>query len=169
VKFLSSISLAATLALCATVGSAQTANITFGDQPHDDSQPVEIVSDSLSMDQNTGQAVFEGNVTVVQDTMRLSADKIAVAYVVVDGAMTGDIDTMTADGNVLLVNGEETAKGGKAVYTVQEDVIVLTGNVMLNQGVSTLAGDTLRVNLESGSGTMEGRVRTVIQPKKATE
>ena len=168
-KFLSSISLAATLALCATVGSAQTANITFGDQPHDDSQPVEIVSDSLSMDQNTGQAVFEGNVTVVQDTMRLSADKIAVAYVVVDGAMTGDIDTMTATGNVLLVNGEETAKGAQAIYTVQQEVIVLTGDVLLNQGRSALAGQKLVVNLDTGNGVMEGRVRTVLQPRTAAE
>ncbi|GGE56445.1 lipopolysaccharide transport periplasmic protein LptA [Actibacterium pelagium] len=168
-KFFSTAILAATLILGAAAGWAQSANINFGEAAHDDTKPVEIVADSLSMDQNTGSAVFEGNVLVVQDTLRLSADRIAVAYVMEDGEMTGDIDTMTATGNVLLVNGEETAKGAQAIYTVQEEVIVLTGDVLLNQGRSALSGQKLVVNLDTGNGVMEGRVRTVLQPRAKSE
>lgn len=168
-KFFSTVFLAASLTLAGTAGWAQSANINFGETAHDDTQPVEIVSDTLSMDQNTGRAVFEGNVLVVQDTLRLSADRIEVAYLLEDGAMTGDIDTMTATGNVLLVNGEETAKGAQAIYTVQQEMIVLTGDVLLNQGRSALAGQKLVVNLDTGNGVMEGRVRTVLQPRTAAE
>ena len=76
---------------------------------------------------------------------------------------------MTATGNVLLVNGEETAKGAQAIYTVQEEVIVLTGDVLLNQGRSALSGQKLVVNLDTGNGVMEGRVRTVLQPRAKSE
>ncbi len=163
-KILSSAILAAILMLPSDAILAQNAGITFGDAAHDVSQPIEIVSDSLSLDQSSGVAVFSGNVLVVQDALRLSADQIEVNYVVENGNATGDIDTMTASGNVLLVNGDETAKGAKAVYAVRDDIIVMTGDVLLSQGSSALSGEKLVVNLGDSTGVMEGRVRTILQP-----
>ena len=39
--------------------------------------------------------------------------------------------------------------------------VVLTGNVLLTQGANALAGEKLTVDLATGVGRMEGRVRTV--------
>jgi len=39
----------------------------------------------------------------------------------------------------------------------------MTGNVLLTQGPNTLGGDRLTVDLEAGSGRMEGNVRTIFQ------
>lgn len=164
-KILSSVSLAAMLVLSGWAVSAQTANVAFGNTAHDDTQPIEIVSDTLTLDQSTGVAVFSGNVLVVQDVLKLSADRIDVSYVIENNEPTGEIETLTATGNVLLVNGDETAKSARAVYTVEDDVIVMTGAVLLNQGNAALSGEKLVVNLESNTGVMEGRVRTVLQPK----
>lgn len=164
-KVLSSAILAASLLLSGQVALAQTANITFGQTAHDDTKPVEIVSDSLSLDQTTGAAVFDGNVLVVQDSLRMSADRIEVRYILENGVTTGEIDTMTASGNVLLVNGDESAKGANAVYTVAQDIIVMTGDVLLNQGRSALSGQKLVLNLANSTGVMEGRVRTILQQK----
>ncbi len=139
------------------------ASIAFGETAHDDSQPIEIVSDMLSLDQASGAAAFTGNVLVVQDKLRLSADKIDVRYVVEDGNTSTDIETMTATGNVLLVNGEDKAQSSQAVYTVAQDVIVMSGDVLLHQGQTALAGQKLVLNLNDSTGVMEGRVRTILQ------
>jgi len=68
---------------------------------------------------------------------------------------------------VVMVNGAEAAEGDKAVYTPVKYSVVMTGEVLLTQGPSTIAGDTLVVDLETGEGTMEGRVRTVFQSENS--
>jgi lipopolysaccharide export system protein LptA len=41
---------------------------------------------------------------------------------------------------------------------------VLTGDVMLTQGRSAMAGQKLVINLKDGTGVMEGRVQTTFVP-----
>lgn len=40
----------------------------------------------------------------------------------------------------------------------------MTGDVLLTQGESVMSGQKLSVNLRSGTGQMDGRVRTILQP-----
>ncbi len=47
---------------------------------HDATQPVEITSDRLELDQAAGSAVFTGTVKVGQGTLRLAADRVEVFY-----------------------------------------------------------------------------------------
>ena len=97
--------------------------------------------------------------------MRLSAEWVLVEYVVLgDGSLGSDIQTITAKDNVVLVTPEEAAEGDNAVYTPLTNLVVMTGNVLLTQGSNTVAGNRLTVNLETGIGEVEGRVRTVLQP-----
>jgi len=41
---------------------------------------------------------------------------------------------------------------------------LLIGNVLVTQGRTTIAGDRLNIDLITGNGTVEGRVRTILQP-----
>jgi lipopolysaccharide export system protein LptA len=140
--------------------SAQEAGIAFGPAEHDASDPIEVTSDRLSIDQTDGRAVFTGNVIVVQGDLRLSADRIEVEYTDTEPR---EIERMLAFDNVVVVRGEEAAEGNEAVYTLADEAIVMTGEVLLTQQQSAISGDKLTVRLDDGTGVMEGRVRTILR------
>lgn len=141
---------------------AQGANIAFGSLSHDTSLPVEIAADSLSIDQADGTARFAGNVTIGQGSMRLSAQSVLVEYASNGDDVTGEISRLIASGGVTMVNGDEAAEAAEATYTIANGVIIMTGGVILTQGRNALSADRLVINLQSGTGTMEGRVKTII-------
>jgi len=142
---------------------AQGADVAFGGLQHDASQPVEITADELTVDQQTGQAVFVGNVVAGQGELRLSAGRIQVKYAQENGQQTGEIDEIFASGGVTFVNGAEAAEARQAVYSVGAAEIVMTGDVVLTQGANALAGEELTVDLDTGKGRMTGRVKTIFQ------
>lgn len=140
--------------------SAQTA-IGFGGVEHDSSQPIEITSDSLQVDQTTGNAIFSGNVIVIQGDLRMAAGEVSVIYGTGDAQQIQDV---LATGGVLLTRGQDAAEGAQAEYSVETGRVFLTGDVLVTQGRTTIAGDRLNIDLNTGNGTVEGRVRTILQP-----
>lgn len=139
---------------------AQGTDIAFGGLSHDTSLPVEVASDSLQIDQADGTARFSGNVLITQGEMRLSAGEVRVVYA--SGA-AGRISEMQASGGVTLVNGAEAAEAQEAVYSIDRGTVEMTGDVLLTQGQNALSSNSLVIDLNSGTGTLEGRVRTVFQ------
>lgn len=139
--------------------AAQT--VGFGGAGADVSAPVEVTADALKVDQDTGEAVFTGNVLIGQGEMRLSADSVTVVYA--EGGQNR-IRSLNATGGVTLVSGPDAAEAAQAAYDVETGVIVLTGNAMVTRQGSVLAGDRIEVSLKDGSATVQGGVRTVLQP-----
>jgi lipopolysaccharide export system protein LptA len=157
------VALAAALAL-PIAAAAQEAAVGFGGGDFDRSAPVEVAADSLDIDQATGRAVLTGNVVIVQGELRLSADEVTVDYATDAQAGQRRIERMNAVGDVLLVAGEDAAEGRTATYTLTTAQVLMTGDVVVTQGGNTLAGDRLSIDLETGAGTVTGRVRTTLQP-----
>lgn len=143
-----------------TMAVAQGSVVAFAGIQQDTSQPVEVTADSLTVNQTEGTAVFEGNVIAVQGTLRLAAARVTVTYV--EGG-TG-IEELHATGGVTLVSDQDAAEADEAVYTIASGDVVMTGNVLLTQGPNTIAGQRLVLDLEAGTGRMEGRVQTVFTP-----
>lgn len=148
-----------TLLLSAPV-FAQQATVAFGGLKQDTTLPVEIEADSLTVNNADGTAVFTGNVLVGQGEMRLSAGTVRVEY----GTDGKTIDRLFASGGVTLANQAEAAEAQEAVYTIGSGEVVMTGEVLLTQGQTALSGQRLVINLQSGTGTMEGRVQTTFIP-----
>jgi lipopolysaccharide export system protein LptA len=81
-------------------------------------------------------------------------------------------DLVEAHGDVYFVNQDQTVRGDHAVYTYANDIIVITGNVIVVRGQDVARGDRMTVNtktndvkLESGAkGRGKQRVRAVIYP-----
>lgn len=149
-----------TLGLAAMTPAMAQVAIGFGGVAHDASQPVEVTSDSLSIDQQSGQAVFSGNVIVVQGDLRMAAGRVEVRYSDADGVRT--VDQVLASGGVLVTRGEDAAEGAEAIYAVTDALLTMTGSVLVTQGPTAIAGDRLVVNMTTGNGTVDGRVRTVL-------
>ncbi len=154
------LALAAGLALFAVAASAQQAQVAFGDLNQDTTLPVEVSADQLTVNNADGTAVFSGNVLVTQGEMKLSAAEVLVKYTPDQKA----IDQLVASGGVTITNLGDAAEAQEAVYTIDSGVIVLTGNVLLAQGPSAMAGQKLTINLKDGTGIMEGRVTTTFVP-----
>ena len=147
----------------------------------DTDQPIEILADSLEIQQEKQRAVFEGNVQVLQGEMRLKAAKLIVHYAENEKnkkASSEDdppnIRKIDAIGDVFLSSPRETAKGDTGVYDVVNKRIELAGNVVLTQGKNVLRGQNMTLDLVSGksriegsgSGNTKGRVRGIFVPQK---
>jgi lipopolysaccharide export system protein LptA len=142
----------------------QAAGVPFGvGGEHDAGEPVEITSDSLSVDQVANTAVFTGSVVVGQGLLRLAADEVEVVYAEQAAGGTA-IDEIRARGNVTVTNGAEAAEGAEALYRVASGVIEMEGDVVLTQGPNAVAGDRLTIDLTTGQGQIAGRVQTIIVP-----
>jgi len=156
------------LAICfsiAAIGSvwAQGAAISLGVKDHDSSTPVEITSAELELDQDTGTAIFTGDVIVAQGDVTITTQRLVVEYG--PDAETGqdEIKIIRMFDGVTFVSDAEAAESSNAVYTLAIDTIVMTGNVLVTQGRTALSSDKLTYNLKSGEGLMEGNVKTILQ------
>ncbi|MCV3270087.1 LptA/OstA family protein [Roseobacter sinensis] len=147
------------LVATAQVLAAQGTQVAFGAIKQDTDLPVEVTADNLAVDQETGEAVFTGNVVVGQGEMRLSAKRLLVVY----REDTQGIERMEATGGVTLVSGPDAAESERADYSIADGVIVMTGNVLLTQGPSALTADRMTVQLEDGTAQMSGSVKTILQ------
>lgn len=142
---------------------AQTA-IDLSGLKQDTTLPVEVAADTLAVDQADGQATFTGNVKVTQGDMTISAGTARVEYAA-DGK---GIDRILLTGRVLFASPTDAAEANEATYTIASGQVILTGDVLLTQGSTTISGGRLVYDLDQGTGSMEGRVQTVFTPGKAT-
>ena len=154
--------LALGVAVLASAAYGQGATVAFGGIKSDTSQPVEVTADQLSVNQTDGTATFTGNVVVIQGDLRLGATTVRVEYATDDRTR---VERIVASGGVTLVSAAEAAEAKDAVYTVANGQVVMTGDVLLTQNGGTIAGQKLSVDLKTGTGQMDGRVRTIISPK----
>lgn len=150
------------LVLPLAVAHAQGATVAFGGIKSDTSLPVEVTADQLAVNQTDASAVFTGNVVVIQGDLRLAAGTVRVEY---DKEDRTKVSRIVATEGVTLVSPAEAAEAREAIYSVAAGEVVMTGDVLLTQGGSTIAGQKLVVDLDTGTGRMDGRVRTVIDPK----
>lgn len=141
---------------------AQGTSLAIGSGAFDADQPVEVSADALSVDQGSGAATFEGNVLVVQGDVRLSADQVIVVYALDEAGNPSGIDRLVASGGVTFVTPTDAVEAETAEYSIADSMVTLTGDVLLTQGSTAISGESLVIDLNSGSGRMEGRVRTII-------
>ena len=116
--------------------------------------PVEIVANTLDVQQDRRTATFAGNVVATQGVLTLRADKVTVAYA--NQGTPNTFDRLDATGKVFLSTPQETAQGNAATYDVGTGIITLTGGVVLTRGENVLRGERLVLNLATGTSRMEG-------------
>lgn len=143
---------------CAGPVAAQT-NINLGGMTVDTSAAIEVTAESLAVDQETGTAVFTGDVIIAQGDLRLSAGRVEVVY----AASNSEIARLVATEGVTFVTADEAAEAQTADYDITTGLLTLTGDVLLTQGASAISAQRMIVNVTDGTAQMDGRVRTVLQ------
>lgn len=154
-----SIAFSTALFLLGASGSIAQTNVNLGGVSVDTSAAIEVAADSLSVDQDTGTAVFSGNVLIGQGNLRLSAGRVEVIY----SEESGDIVRLLASENVTFATENDAAEAQNADYDITTGLLTLTGDVLLTQGASAISAERMVLNVKSGTATMDGRVRTVLQ------
>ncbi|NBV54652.1 MAG: lipopolysaccharide transport periplasmic protein LptA [Proteobacteria bacterium] len=113
-------------------------------------QPVEITASQMEVQHTQGTATFTGNVVVTQGNLTLTAPQLTVSY----QSQSGDVDTIRTTGLTTITRSgatSEKATGTQAIYTPASQLLVLTGQVMLQRGPSQLSGDKLVYNIATGN------------------
>jgi lipopolysaccharide export system protein LptA len=140
--------------------------------------PVEVNADSLEVIQDNQKAIFSGNVVAKQGTLNISANKMTVYYTKKDGKEDKEqnsVSKVEAEGNVFLSTPTETAQGQTGLLDVKQNVVTLSGNVVLTSGKNVVKGEKLVYNVTTrqsrivsgttSNGTKKERVRGVFVPK----
>lgn len=158
-------------------------------------QPIQIESDKLEIHDAESQAVFTGNVKVVQGTTTMQAGKMTVFYKkkqpAADAAakpatdnpvakaakeqnqslVSGDanIDHILVTNKVYLVSGTQTATADDGSFDMANQLAVLKGQkVVLTDGPNVFTGCQLTVHMATGEAQLDacgGRVQIQLDPK----
>lgn len=128
--------------------------LTLLAQPAWAQQKVEITADLFTVDENTQEAVFTGNVVVVHPTVKVWADKVVAIY---GEGGTSDIESFVATGTVRLVTKDQDATGEQAVFTPGDQMLRLTGNVLVTNSGGTVQAGELLVNLNTNVSTFTNK------------
>ncbi len=141
--------------------------------------PVQVGGDNWHADQSIHTEYWDGRVQVQQDDARLFADHIKLIHAGGgpngDSKSWGDVIRMEASGNVYYVTEDRTMNGDNAVYTKDDDTVVITGaKVILKQGQNVMTGTRLVSHPNAGTSTFDsspessnhGRVVAVLYPNE---
>lgn len=135
----------------------------------DRNQPMDIEADRTdALLGDDSVSVLEGNVRIRQGTLEVDAERAEVHRA------GGDISRIVLTGQSVRLrqvadNGESMdARARQVVYTLTDEVMVLTGAVEVTQPRGNLRGETIRYDLKSGrldGGGDGSRVSMRILPK----
>ena len=142
--------------------------------------PVQVGGDNWHADQSIHTEYWDGRVEVQQDDARLRADHMKLIHLPGgangdDQKSWGDVVRMEAEGNVYYQTEDRTMTGDNAVYTKEDDTVVITGaKVILKQGENVMTGTRLVSHPNAGTSTFDsspestnhGRVVAVLYPNQ---
>ena len=135
----------------------------------DRQQPMDVQADSSSALLEDGAvSTLTGNVQITQGSLKVNADHAEIHQA------DGDIRQVVLTGNPARLhqvadNGEPTdASAARIVYTLSDEMMVLTGGVVITQPRGTMRGETVKYDIDTGrlDGGGDGkRVQLRILPK----
>ena len=137
----------------------------------DRDQPMTVEADKATLNEKTGNSVYEGNVQVQQGTLVLQGDKMTVQLT------DNTIEKIILTGNPAIYrqrpDGKDTdqhAEAGRIEYHATEDRVILLENARVWQsGAEEFRSDRIVFNLKTntvnaGGSSPGDRVRITLQP-----
>ncbi len=136
-------------------------------------KPVDIESDELEINEDKGSAVFSGRVVANQDKFRLRSAVLEVFYESEKEGGATKVTSMDAQGNVVIITKGQKITGSAAHFDMVNDMVTVTGDVVVTQGSNVIRGQKLLVNQKTGktkfvggASGKSGRVRGLFLPSK---
>lgn len=143
--------------------------------------PIDISADSSTYVSSTCESTWSGAAEVLQGTSRLRADLIHAYFKHKPGSAAGKpagpsqpttaglpeegqsncgpIDKIVAQGNVFYVTPDQVVHGQDAVYTADNNLIVMTGDVIVVQGKNVVRGDKMTLHTDTHQVLMDSKAK----------
>lgn len=151
---------AAWMIACALLSSAQ-GQAAAEDFEIDEAEATVITSDRLTFSQRHQYALFEDNVLVRDQNMRMRAERLTVFF-----DDRNQAERIEAIGRVVLQQEDTTAWARKATYDVESGTILLEGSPRIRRGRDVLEGDTITFWRFENKMVCEPRARLVLFPEE---
>ncbi len=156
--------------------SADTKSGAFGSFGNS-KEPVKIDAASLQVLDKEQKAIYKGDVVAVQGQTTLRCSTLTVFYMQQkdktnaqksDAQVGNAIKKLNCDGPVSVVSTTQTATGNYGVFDAENDIVTLTGNVVLADCENVQQGDKLVYNTKTGIANVTNngsrRVQGVFTP-----
>jgi len=128
--------------------------------------PIEVTSQRMESDQQSGKVVFLGQVVGKRGAMTIYADRLSLFFVETDG--NRKIERLEAEGGVRVIDGERIATAQKLKYVQATEIMTLNGDAEIHQAGNLVAGEEIvlfvREDRSLVKGGKDGRVRAVFLP-----
>lgn len=111
-------------------------------------EPIAVNADSFLADLNGNTGTYTGNVIITQGTVKLHADEVKVV------APGGRASRMEAQGHVIVDSPSGQAIADTGVYDVPQQILRLTGNVVLTKEQNVMRGTSLEFSMATGLARM---------------
>jgi lipopolysaccharide export system protein LptA len=169
-------------------GAASVPNAMQGFAQNRD-QPIQIEAASLEMRDKKKEAIFSGNVKVVQGDTTMTSKTLVVFYdsgpdqatsppATAKGAKSATMQSATpgpggsssirrleAKGSVAVTQKDQVVTGETAIFDTRANLITMLGGVVLTQCRNVMRGDRLKVDMTTGVSRVEsesGKVQVMI-------
>ncbi len=138
--------------------------------PEDSQQPIQVTADNARFDEGTGEAVYRGNVQIVQGTLEVRGDSLTLK--VDDKGALSSARTLGKQAHYQQktdpAKGLVTADANEIQFDNKTGVITLIGSAVLRQDSASFKGprivySTTRKQIEA-SGNASERVQLVFPP-----
>ncbi len=146
--------------------------------PNDVEKPLEIQADEASFDQNTGEAIYKGNVFIKQGSIEIQAEYLKVST----NTTTRQFSSLEASGSPAKFSQQVDwsgniviSKGNEIRYSTEDSKLEIIGNGYLSRMDNTISADHILYMIDEGTFSAEkkdtGRVSMTLQPQtpKATK
>lgn len=120
-----------------------------------------ITSKRLTFDPEIHEAVFEGNVVVVDPEVTISSDTLRVRF-----TEDNKIQAVVAHGSVTITQGDRLGTGEEATYTVTDGQVVMTGSPRIQAGKNVLKADVIKFSPHSKAIVCEPNAVLIMYPDR---
>jgi lipopolysaccharide export system protein LptA len=121
---------------------------------------VTVRSDSLQIQEKTGDIRFEGNVEVRMEGVVLSCDLL---FVKTDSMDSSRIMSGQASGNVVMIRGADRVESQEAIFNLEAGDVELTGEPRLIREETIIEAERIVYSVEKGAATFFGPVRAIFK------
>ena len=111
--------------------------------------PLEVNADKMYIDKIALEGGFSGSVSINQGPLNFKADQMK--FIFTNDTALPLITSLYAFNGVVISNQDMTATGNNASYSVSNNEIILLGSVTVVNNFTTLKGDKLLIDLETGA------------------
>ena len=111
--------------------------------------PLKVDADKMFIDKIALEGGLSGSVSINQGPLNFKADQMEFTFT--NNTSMPIIKNLYASNGVVISNQDMTATGNNASYSVSNNEIILLGNVTVKNNFTTLKGNKLLIDLESGA------------------